>query len=99
MANLRHDQLDARDHPGLAGRRLGRRRGDAATLAARLREPLSFLFRLAKQLKAQREVVRGKPENFNRPDYNFRLVGNEGEPDRQTSRCRSARASAARRST
>ena len=24
-------------------------------------------------LKAQREVVRGKPENFNRPDYNFRL--------------------------
>jgi hypothetical protein len=27
-------------------------------------------------------VVRGKPENFNRPDYNFRLDhGNEGEPD------------------
>ena len=25
-----------------------------------------------------REVVRGKPENFNRPDYNFRLVGNDG---------------------
>ena len=25
-----------------------------------------------------REVVRGKPENFNRPDYNFRLVGNHG---------------------
>jgi exoribonuclease-2 len=23
-------------------------------------------------------VVRGKPENFNRPDYNFRLGGNEG---------------------
>jgi exoribonuclease-2 len=33
---------------------------------------------LAQHLKAQREVVRGKPENFNRPDYNFRLVGNEG---------------------
>ena len=29
-------------------------------------------------LKAQREVVRGKPENFNRPDYNFRLEGNDG---------------------
>ena len=29
-------------------------------------------------LKAQREVVRGKPENFNRPDYNFRLDGNDG---------------------
>ena len=27
-------------------------------------------------------MVRGKPENFNRPDYNFRLVGNDGaEPD------------------
>jgi hypothetical protein len=24
-------------------------------------------------LKARREVVRGKPEIFNRPDYNFRL--------------------------
>ncbi len=24
-------------------------------------------------LKARREVVRGKPESFNRPDYNFRL--------------------------
>ena len=23
-------------------------------------------------------MVRGKPENFNRPDYNFRLVGNHG---------------------
>ncbi|MFN4031588.1 MAG: ribonuclease catalytic domain-containing protein [Acidovorax temperans] len=42
------------------------------------REQLSFLYRLALHLKAQREVVRGKPENFNRPDYNFRLVGNQG---------------------
>jgi len=39
---------------------------------------------LAKKLKADREVVRGKPENFNRPDYNFKLVGGTGdggEPD------------------
>jgi exoribonuclease-2 len=43
-----------------------------------LREQLSFLYRLAKDLKAKREVVRGKPETFNRPDYNFRLVGNDG---------------------
>jgi exoribonuclease-2 len=35
------------------------------------------LYRLAQHLKAQREVVRGKPETFNRPDYNFRLVGND----------------------
>jgi len=33
-------------------------------------------------MKAQREVVRGKPENFNRPDYTFRLQGGSGgEPD------------------
>jgi exoribonuclease-2 len=35
---------------------------------------LAFFWRLAQHLKAGREVVRGKPENFNRPDYNFRLV-------------------------
>ena len=47
-----------------------------------MREQLSFLYRLAKDLKAKREVVRGKPETFNRPDYNFRLVENQGaEPD------------------
>nr|HRM00923.1 RNB domain-containing ribonuclease [Acidovorax sp.] len=46
------------------------------------REQLSFLHRFAQHLKAQREVVRGKPENFTRPDYNFKLVGNDkGEPD------------------
>jgi exoribonuclease II len=40
---------------------------------------LQFLHTLAKKLKAAREVVRGKPENFNRPDYNFKLVGVEGD--------------------
>jgi exoribonuclease II len=34
---------------------------------------LTFLHKLARHLKAQREIVRGKPENFNRPDYNFKL--------------------------
>ena len=43
------------------------------------RSSLSFLHRLAKHLKAGREQVRGKPETFNRPDYNFRLVGNDGQ--------------------
>ncbi len=38
------------------------------------RTQLSFLFKLANHLKAQREIVRGKPETFNRPDYNFKLV-------------------------
>jgi exoribonuclease-2 len=79
VANLRHDQLDAVvTQPWLEDAAFSDNTPEAA---ARLRAPLSFLFRLAKQLKAQREVVRGKPENFNRPDYNFRLVGNEGEPD------------------
>ncbi|WP_338498209.1 ribonuclease catalytic domain-containing protein [Delftia tsuruhatensis] len=40
------------------------------------RAELTFLQRWAKHLKAGRELVRGKPENFNRPDYNFRLMGN-----------------------
>lgn len=38
------------------------------------RMQLSFLYKLAKHLKLQREEVRGKPEVFNRPDYNFKLV-------------------------
>ncbi len=40
---------------------------------------LAFLYRLAQHRKAQREVVRGKPENFNRPDYNFRVNTLEGQ--------------------
>ena len=44
------------------------------------REQLSFLYRLAQHLKARREQARGKPETFNRPDYNFKLVGNDGAP-------------------
>ncbi len=46
------------------------------------RQELTFLYKLARQLKAGREAVRGKPENFNRPDYTFRLTGGSGdEPD------------------
>jgi exoribonuclease II len=75
VANLRHDQLDAVvSEAWLRG-------GDASApvpeAVAGLRDPLSFLFRLANHLKGLREVARGKPENFNRPDYNFRLVGND----------------------
>ena len=76
-ANLRHDQLDTvvtaewLENPGFE-------HADAAAQPPIERAQLSFLYRLAKHLKALREVVRGKPENFNRPDYNFRLVGNDG---------------------
>jgi exoribonuclease-2 len=79
-ANLRHDQLDAALTEGwLEG---GAAAGEVPEPAARLREPLAFLWRLALHLKGLRELVRGKPETFNRPDYNFRLVGDDGrEPD------------------
>lgn len=76
-ANLRHDQLDAfLTEAWLESLTLP---DDAVPEpAAHLHAPLSFLFRLARHLKAQREVVRGKPENFNRPDYNFRLAAGDG---------------------
>ncbi len=71
-ANLRHDQLDeVVTETALTGE---------AVAEYPFAQELAFCFRLAKQLKAQREVVRGKPENFNRPDYNFRLDGSTGEP-------------------
>ncbi|MDO8457037.1 MAG: RNB domain-containing ribonuclease [Burkholderiaceae bacterium] len=75
--NLRHDQLDAIvTEPWLLDPTFNHE-NEPQPLPA-LREQLSFLYRLAKDLKAKREVVRGKPETFNRPDYNFRLVGNDG---------------------
>ncbi|MDP3251959.1 MAG: RNB domain-containing ribonuclease [Hydrogenophaga sp.] len=75
--NLRHDQLDTviteawlnGDSPAT----------QAAPEIAALQPSLAFLHRLARHLKAQREVVRGKPENFNRPDYTFRLEGVQGD--------------------
>ncbi len=80
-ANLRHDQLDQvvtlewLENPEFI------HQIDPQPLLNK-RKQLSFLHRLAKDLKAKREVVRGKPENFNRPDYNYRLVGNDGaEPN------------------
>ncbi|PIT71980.1 ribonuclease catalytic domain-containing protein [Limnohabitans sp. B9-3] len=76
-ANLRHDQLDA-----IVTETWLKDSGFSHSVdvqePAMPRAQLAFLFRLAQHLKAQREVVRGKPETFNRPDYNFRLVGNEG---------------------
>ncbi|MBV8604694.1 MAG: RNB domain-containing ribonuclease [Pelomonas sp.] len=73
-ANLRHDKLDGIVTEASLS-------GDAPADYAFAPE-LAFTHRLAKALKAQREQVRGKPETFNRPDYNFRLEGNDGrEPD------------------
>jgi len=71
--NLRHDRLDGVVTEAALG-------GEAPAEYPFAPE-LAFAFRLAKALKARREVVRGKPENFNRPDYNFRLEGNAAEPE------------------
>lgn len=76
-ANLRHDQLDSVVTEEWLTNPAFEHQNDPQRLSD-LRGQLSFLYRLAKELKARREVVRGKPENFNRPDYNFRLVGNNG---------------------
>ena len=76
--NLRHDQLDAivtadwLDNPEIEHE-------NTPKPLHGMRSQLSFLYRLARHLKAGREVVRGKPETFNRPDYNFKLIGNEGQ--------------------
>jgi exoribonuclease-2 len=78
--NLRHDQLDAViTEAWLTGESPMHTAG--AEIAG-LQPLLAFIFRLAKHLKAQREVVRGKPETFTRPDYTFKLQGVTGsEPD------------------
>ena len=69
-ANLRHDQLDSViTEASLSGE---------APADYEFAAELALAFRLARHLKARRELARGKPENFNRPDYNFRLVGNDG---------------------
>jgi exoribonuclease-2 len=76
-ANLRHDQLDAVVTLDWLQDPSFMHDIDHQTLQHK-RGQLSFLYKLAQNLKAKRELVRGKPENFNRPDYNFRLVGNNG---------------------
>ncbi|CAM3541646.1 ribonuclease catalytic domain-containing protein [Paracidovorax anthurii] len=72
--NLRHDQLDHIVTEAWLQDPSVEVENTPESLSDR-REQLSFLYRLAQKLKAQREVVRGKPETFNRPDYNFRLAG------------------------
>jgi len=73
VANMRHDQLDT-----VVTESWLCRDADTAQATPEVAMPhaeLALLFRLAKHLKAEREIVRGKPETFNRPDYNFRLEG------------------------
>lgn len=76
VANLRHDVLDAEVTEAMLTNVALWQEEPGQTPVA-LRAPLSFLFRLAQHLKAGREVVRGKPETFNRPDYNFHVKAGE----------------------
>jgi exoribonuclease-2 len=71
-ANLRHDQLDGVITEATLG--------GAAPADYPFAAELAFAYRLACTLKQRREVVRGRPENFNRPDYSFRLERDEGAP-------------------
>jgi exoribonuclease-2 len=86
--NLRHDRLDSViTEASLTG---------AAPASYPHAGELAFLFKLAHALKARRELVRGKPETFNRPDYSFRIERPDGampegdEPVQITTRVRGA---------
>ncbi len=69
LANLRHDQLDQ-----TITREWLESEADTSPVDLPVDRPtLAFFWRLAQTLKARREVVRGKPESFNRPDYSFKL--------------------------
>ncbi len=74
--NLRHDQLDSLVTEAWlqAAHAPGEGSDDSQRASATALQPqLAFLHRFACAHKARREIVRGKPESFNRPDYNFRL--------------------------
>jgi exoribonuclease II len=73
--NLRHDQLDHIVTAEWLGNPEIQIENTPQDLLG-VREQLAFLHRLAQHLKMRREEVRGKPENFSRPDYSFRLEGN-----------------------
>ncbi len=79
-ANLRHDVLDSTFNEAFFAENST---NATETVAARAdiawATELIYLHKLAKSLKSQREVARGKPENFNRPDYNFKLSNPTGQ--------------------
>lgn len=83
VANLRHDQLDdvltdeffnSKEFNPEKREGTENIENEGTHIALTWAHELRFLHKLAQHLKAQREVVRGKPENFNRPDYTFKLA-------------------------
>jgi exoribonuclease II len=73
VANLRHDVLEDLVTEAWLESAEFRAINDIAPVYL-LPEVLSYLYQLGKNLKQKREVMRGKPETFNRPDYNFKLL-------------------------
>ena len=76
VANLRHDTLEELITEEWLESSSPRTLNELKP-AYLLPEALSFLHKLAVNLKQKREVVRGKPETFNRPDYNFKLINKD----------------------
>ena len=74
-ANLRHDVLDSTFTEAF----FDAINTEAACARIDWATELIYLHKLAKYLKSRREIVRGKPENFNRPDYNFKLTNTSGQ--------------------
>ncbi|RRD41162.1 RNB domain-containing ribonuclease [Comamonadaceae bacterium OH3737_COT-264] len=81
--NLRHDKIDHIVTPewlqGAETQAQEQAAADVPPELAALRPQLAFLYRLAQTLKQRREEIRGKPENFSRPDYTFRLLEQAGD--------------------
>ena len=81
-ANLRHDVLDSTFDEAFFD---SARAMNSEAVCAQINWPndwsleLIFLHKLAMHLKGLREIARGKPENFNRPDYNFKLDNPSGQ--------------------
>ncbi|NQW92828.1 MAG: RNB domain-containing ribonuclease, partial [Polaromonas sp.] len=79
-ANLRHDVLDSTFNEAFFDNASSTAIEKIAAYARiDWSTELIYLHKLAKYLKTQREVARGKPENFNRPDYNFKLDNPSGQ--------------------
>jgi exoribonuclease-2 len=81
-ANLRHDLLDSTFDEAFFEAANARSDGSARAGIAGPNDwsyELIFLHKLAHHLKGLREIARGKPENFNRPDYNFKLDNPKGQ--------------------
>jgi exoribonuclease-2 len=84
-ANLRHDVLDSTFNEAFFVAAVAKNATQNAAAGADIdwsnewAVELIFLHKLAKHLKGQREIARGKPENFNRPDYIFKLDNPSGQ--------------------